>query len=101
LLADLWELPGGEVARGAEPGEDLRRCLREQLGLEVSGVEAVGEVVHVFTHIHLRLHVFRCGEVGGRVRRSHHQGHRWVRPAAFAKLPHATVTKKVLELFDQ
>jgi A/G-specific adenine glycosylase len=98
LLADMWELPGGDLATGAEPMEDLKRTLRENVGLTVSGVETMGEVEHVFTHLRLRLHVFRCKAVKGRLRLTRHAEHRWIKPDGFAELPHAAVTRKALDL---
>ena len=99
LLADLWELPGGDVEGRQDPAIALDEALRDRVGLRVSGVEAVGVVEHIFTHRHLRLHVFRCAEVKGRVRLSHHAEHRWVRPEGFAELPHAAVMRKAMACF--
>ncbi len=98
LLADLWELPGGELAAGADPGADLERSLAENIGLAPIGIEDAGEVEHVFTHLRLRLHVFRCREVRGRVRLRQHAEHRWIRPARFEELPYAAITRKALAL---
>jgi hypothetical protein len=55
----------------------------------------------VFTHRRLRLHVFRCGPVSGRVRRSDLASHRWLSPAAVAKLPQGGPTRKALALLGR
>ncbi len=98
LLADLWELPGGNLTGDSEPAAGLCDSLRESTGLRVDGLEAAGEVEHVFTHLRLHLHLFRCRAVEGRVRLSWHREHRWIRPGGFERLPHAAVTRKALAL---
>ncbi len=98
LLGGLWELPGGEIVAGESPGEGLRRCLAESVGLSVTGLEAAGEIEHLFSHRRLRLHVFRALEVSGRVRRNGFAEHRWLSPARLADLPHGGPTRKALAL---
>ncbi len=100
LLANLWELPGGEFENGSDPRSSLRRSLRERIGLSVSRLEAGGEIEHVFTHLRLRLHLFRASGVQGRVRLRDHSAHRWIRPSAFSELPHATVMRKAFEQIE-
>ena len=96
LLGGLWELPGGELEAGESPDEGLHRCLGEAVGLRVGGLEATGEVEHLFSHRRLRLHVFRGLEVSGRVRREGFAEHRWLTPAALAALPHGGPPRKAL-----
>ena len=98
LLANLWELPGAELPQGAEPKDHVARLIRERTGLEVINPLHAGTVEHIFTHLKLNLHVFRCSEAEGRVKLTHHQAHRWVSATAFSKLPLATLTRKALEL---
>jgi A/G-specific adenine glycosylase len=98
LLGGLWELPGGELLAGEAPEAGLRRALRESLALEVDGAETRGEVQHGFTHLRLRLHVFRCSRPRGRVRLRNFDAHRWLAPAALAALPHGAATRKALAL---
>ncbi|MEN3010456.1 MAG: (deoxy)nucleoside triphosphate pyrophosphohydrolase [Candidatus Bipolaricaulaceae bacterium] len=64
----LWEFPGG----GQEEGEDLRACLarelREELGVEAAVGEKLGEVVHEYPGLTVRLHLFRARIVRGEPR---------------------------------
>ncbi len=99
LLANLWELPGGELPPTAEPKEHVARLLQERVGLECLNPISAGTVEHVFTHLTLNLHLFRCQRVSGRVRLSDYQNHRWVEPARLSALPQATLSRKALELF--
>jgi A/G-specific adenine glycosylase len=101
LLGGLWELPGGELLAGEEPAAGLRRALRERVGLAVARPRRLGAVEHVFTHRRLRLHVFRCDTLTGRVRLDGFDAHRWLAPASLADLPQGGVTRKALELIAQ
>jgi A/G-specific adenine glycosylase len=98
LLGGLWELPGGELARGEDPADGLVRNLRERVGLAVSATEYVGAVEHVFTHRRLRLHLFRCDPPRGRTRLAGFDDHRWLPPRSVAELPHGGPTRKALAL---
>jgi len=98
LLGGLWELPGGELLPGEDPASAMLRTLRERTGLAVPGVDALGEVEHVFTHRHLRLHVFACKPPQGRVRLDGFARHRWVSERRFALLPQGGATRKALAL---
>jgi A/G-specific adenine glycosylase len=98
LLGGLWDLPGADLAAGERPAAGAERALRERVGLAARSVRRAGEVEHVFTHRALRLHVFRADGDAGRVRRDGFDAHRWVAPAALAKLPHGALTAKALAL---
>ncbi len=100
LLGGLWELPGGELARGEKPEQGLRRALRERVGLELTSARRVGSVEHVFSHRRLQLHVFRCGEVRGRTRLSDYHEHRWLPASQLLSLPHAALMVKAAALLD-
>lgn len=39
---DVWSLPGGGLGRGEDPLEAARREVREELGLELPRIEAIG-----------------------------------------------------------
>jgi len=98
LLGGLWELPGGPLVASEAPEQGLARCLRESVGLLVERAIRVGEVEHVFTHRRLRLHVFRCEGVSGRVRLDGFDAHVWVPPAGVGRLGHGAPTRKALAL---
>jgi A/G-specific adenine glycosylase len=98
LLGGLWDLPGAELARGAEPAGALIDALSERVGLTVSNATHVGSVEHIFTHRNLTLHVFRCTGARGRTRITGFDAHRWLSQPAISQLPHAAVTAKALAL---
>jgi A/G-specific adenine glycosylase len=98
LLGGLWELPGGDCRPGEAPAAALARCLRERVGLAIRGAEAHGHVAHAFTHLRLRLHVFRCDAGPGRVARAGFDAHRWLPHAGIGALPVGGPTRKALAL---
>ncbi len=100
LLGGMWELPGGDVLPDEEPASAIARTLRESVGLSVPGAESVGQVKHVFSHLRLRLHVFRCKPADGRVTRRGPTSHRWLSPARIAELPIGGPTRKALALLE-
>jgi A/G-specific adenine glycosylase len=96
LLGGLWELPGGELARGEKAEDALRRHLRERVGLELDAAAPAGEVEHVFTHRRLRLQLFRGEAAPGRVHLAGFEAHRWLAPARSGELAHGALTRKAL-----
>jgi A/G-specific adenine glycosylase len=101
LLGGLWDLPGGELACRERPADGLARALEEGLGLRLARVRRVGALEHGFTHRQLRLHLFRAEAAPGRVRRRGFEAHRWLAPAALARLPHSALTAKALALLGE
>lgn len=101
LLGGMWELPGGTIEE-REPSESgLRRCLQETLALEVSRIEAQGQVEHLFSHRKLKLEIYRAHEAKGRIRRSGLAEHRWVTPSSIENLAYGGPTRKALALLGQ
>ncbi len=98
LLGGLWELPGDALGPKESHEAALVRGLAERVGLTVSHAEHVGEVEHLFTHRRLRLQVYRCPEVQGRVRLEGFMAHRWLSGQKIAALPQGGPTRKALSL---
>ncbi|MCA1814762.1 MAG: NUDIX domain-containing protein [Halobacteriales archaeon] len=74
--AGLWELPGGKVQPGEGPEDAARREAREELGVDVRIVRALGVHEHQYPGgPHVRLHAFLAEAVG---EVAPHEARRWV-----------------------
>ncbi|MDP6980662.1 MAG: A/G-specific adenine glycosylase [Myxococcota bacterium] len=100
LLANLWELPGGELPPKAEAKDHVEQIVRERVGLSLLSPTYAGTVEHVFTHLKMQLHLFRTAGAEGRVRNGGHQAHQWIAPDRFDDLPVSTLARKAFELLQ-
>ena len=64
-LAGRWEFPGGKLEPGEEPAAAARRELEEETGLIARRLEPLVIVVHDYTEMPLRLHVFLAPDTEG------------------------------------
>jgi 8-oxo-dGTP pyrophosphatase MutT (NUDIX family) len=60
-----WEIPGGGLRRGEEPEAAVRREMREELGIELEGLRAVGLVQVTGHHKRTELTCFAATVAGG------------------------------------
>ncbi len=78
MLGGLWEFPGGKIRRGESAADACRREIREETGLDVDVVEHVASVQHAYSHLKVKIEVFRCNHRKGRVRLHGPVDHRWI-----------------------
>ncbi len=84
-LAGLWELPGGKVAPGESDADGLARELHEELGVEVTVGERLGDDVALNETMTLR--AYRVTQTGGALRPNDHRALRWVTADELESLP--------------
>jgi A/G-specific adenine glycosylase len=87
LLAGLWEFPSGAVQSGESPDQACVRRIQETVGLAVRIDRHLVTVRHAYTHFKLRLEVYLCILVQGRVRLDGPAASEWVAPEQLAQYP--------------
>jgi A/G-specific adenine glycosylase len=100
LLSGLWELPNGTVQPGETHGVALRRVVQEQLGVKVSVGGLLASVDHTYSHMKVKLTVYRC-EIQGVPRPFAHVSLKWIAPAQFHRYPFPMVNRKFLHLLGE
>lgn len=84
-LAGRWEFPGGKVARGESEGAALKRELREELGIEVTGASPFMRLTHCYSDRSVELSMWIVEHFAGVPRSLDGQLLRWVAPDALAE----------------
>jgi len=93
-----WEFPGGKIESGEEPGAALARELREELEIEVEGIEEVFTHTHVYSGIStVNLKFFRVPVCRGRMVNRVFEQVRWVRAKELAQLDFLEGDRPVIE----
>lgn len=96
-LGGLWEFPGGK----REPGESLEDCLRreirEELGVEITGLVPFQVLRHDYPEKSVEMHFFRCSILEGPVRALGCADLRWVTPGEFAQFEFPPADSTLLE----
>lgn len=97
MLGGLWEFPGGKREPGESLVECLKRELREELGVEVEVLERWMVIPHVYTHMRITLHVFRCRWIGGEPRPLGCADVRWVPVGELDRYPFPNTDRQIVE----
>lgn len=98
LLSGLWEFPGGRVEPGETHQQALRRLLRELFGIEVKVRGLIASTEHGYSHMKVRLTVYRCDIVEGTPRPANHARVKWVPRARLSQYALPNVNRKILHL---
>jgi len=94
LLASLWQLPGGDVAKNSTPAA-ATKTVHQQTGLRLADVRRIGEITHDFSHFRQNLAIF-AGRATGRITSAIPS--QWADKKILARLPLATAHRRALDL---
>jgi len=100
-MAGCWEFPGGKVEPGESREEALRREIREELHLELEGLEPLPSVMHRydFATVHLIPYLGRATEPQFHL--AEHDAFRWLSPADLLSVPWAPADLPILRQLQE
>lgn len=102
LLGGLWEFPGGAVHGDADPARICKRRIKETVNLDVDVDAHMTTVRHTYTHFKLRMDVYLCRWIAGRVHLKGPAGFRWMVPSRVFDLPlHGAMHKALGSIAQQ
>lgn len=96
LMGGLWEFPGGKREPHEHPDDCLVREIQEELGVNVVIREKLMTIRHAYTRFRVTLHAYLCGIESGRLRPTHCEDWRWVRPCDLNKYTFPAANVKIV-----
>ena len=78
LLGGLWEFPGGKIEEDESPEQACLREIKEEVNLKVDIVSHLAQIKHAYTHFKIRMEVFICRYLAGRIKLNGPVDHRWI-----------------------
>ena len=79
LLGGLWEFPGGKLEKGEEASLACIREIKEETGLAVRIESHLTTVHHAYTHFKIKMDVYDCLYISGRIRLKGPMDFKWIR----------------------
>ncbi len=77
-LGGYWEFPGGKIEKGESPEKSLIRELKEEMNLEIEVGNFVGENIHYYDEVAIRLLAYKGKITGGDIKLVDHEECAWV-----------------------
>jgi A/G-specific adenine glycosylase len=78
LLGGLWEFPGGKIKKNEPPEKACIREIREEVCLKVGVDRRLTQVKHAYTHFKIKMDVFLCRYISGKVKLNGPIDYRWI-----------------------
>ncbi|MDW7759148.1 MAG: A/G-specific adenine glycosylase [Acidobacteriota bacterium] len=94
LLGDLWEFPGGKIEPGESAEQATKREVREELGIEIEGLEFLARIRHAHTRFQVDLTAFVCRPAGALPAPAPDIA--WVTPGALKRYPLPSGSVKIV-----
>jgi A/G-specific adenine glycosylase len=96
LLAQLWELPGGENSAALAPPAFLRGEL-QPLNWKIRRLHPIGQIRHSITYRRIRAPIYLVDCPANAALRLPNNRWRWIDPQAATRLPVSSMTAKALK----
>ena len=96
LLGGLWEFPGGKIKKGENAKDACVREIKEEVNLAVRIDSHLSRVNHAYTHFKIRMDVFCCTFVSGKVRLNGPADYRWIKLDRIEEYPFPKANHKFI-----
>lgn len=101
LLGGLWEFPGGKIKNGETAAQACTREIKEETGLNIQVTGHLTRVRHAYTHFKIRMEVFYCTVLSGRVRLNGPINFKWVSPRKLNDFAFPGANLKFISLIEK
>jgi mutator protein MutT len=96
-LSGYWEFPGGKQESRESLEDCIAREIKEELGLEVKGVQHLLSVPHEYHAKRITLHVFNCFSTVGQPQSLDGQEMRWIHLDELAQYTFPPADRQVIQ----
>jgi A/G-specific adenine glycosylase len=87
LLGGLWEFPGGKIRKKEHPEQACIREIKEEVNLDIKIDKPVTQIKHAYTHFRIKMDVFLCRYLAGKVKLNGPVDYRWISPRDIGRYP--------------
>ena len=98
---DGWEFPGGKLEPGESSADACIREIREELSVEIGGLEHLCTVEHNYDTFHLSMSCYLCEIISGTINDSEHENLRWLETNNLWSVDWLPADIKVVEELEQ
>jgi len=96
-----WEFPGGKLKPGETPEGCIVREIREELGVEISVIQLLPSVKHVYDDSAIKLIPFVCSIVRRDIKLREHRSYSWVHRSELEKIDWLEADVEVMALLKK
>lgn len=98
LLGGLWELPGGKKKSKESNVECLKREIYEELNINISIKNKIGEIKHHYSHFSINITAYNCNYKSGQAIARVSDGIQWINLKQIKQIAFPKATLKLFSL---